>query len=151
MLAGDTLVLVRGYADGEQGPWRQKLRSDTRSIEVHANIDPDPARSEYLMTFQSTQSRVELGHMETASSALCGNWTASNAQTCATYGNTDLPNLRADHIANLLSILIQGCPLPGTDVSTGPTKVEVLDGTVYPQHSPKDRKTRVYVVAYLKK
>jgi hypothetical protein len=35
------------------------------------------------------------------------------------------------------------------DARSSPTKVEILDGQVYPQHSVPDRKARVHVVAYL--
>ena len=62
------------------------------------------------------------------------------------------PNLRGAAVAEILTALIDGCQQmggTGVDARSSPTKVEILDGQVYPQHSVPDRKARVHAVAYL--
>jgi hypothetical protein len=135
--AGHTLVLVRGYADGEKTSWSRTLGPAPRTLMVHANTDPHAKQPEYALTFRAALSPVEVGRMDKGS---------------AIYGNTDLPDLRGAAVAEILTALIDGCRRiggTGSFTEARPTPVEILDGQVYPQHSVPDRKARVHVVAYL--
>jgi hypothetical protein len=131
LLSGRTAVWVRGFADGEQGPWREPLQPFPYAVSAHANTARDAARSETLMTFEPQPGPVPLGAMTKGQ---------------PTYGNADLPDLRANEIAGITARLIDGCPIPGED--QGRTRVSILDGVVYPQHRPVDRKVRIYVAAF---
>ena len=130
LLSGRTVVWVRGFADGEQGPWREPLQPYPLAVSALPNADRNAARSETLMTFETPARPVPLGAM---------------TQQKPTYGNADLPDLRANEIAGVTARLIDGCPIPGED--QGRTRVSILDGVVYPQHRPADRKVRIYVAA----
>ena len=104
---------------------------------VHAIVNPHATDPDNAMTFRTVLSPAEAGRMEKGG---------------ASYGNTDLPNLRSAAVAEILTALIDGCQQmggTGVDARSSPTQVEILDGQVYPQHSVPDRKARVHVVAYL--
>ena len=61
-----------------------------------------------------------------------------------------MPTWPALHFAGARINPQAGARCPISDAATGPTMVEILDGTIYPRHSPKDREMRVHVVAYPK-
>ena len=135
LIAGNALVLVRGYADGEQGPWRRDLDASRASIRLHENTNPNAASNEYALEFQSELAGVRIG-LSTAGGA--------------TYGNEDLPNLRAAEVADILTALAGDCPSSTPSTSVGPIAVEILEGQVYPEHSEDDRRARVHLLAFLK-
>jgi hypothetical protein len=135
VMAGRALVLVRGYADGEQGPWRQNLDPSLATVRLHENADPNTKQPEYALTFRPNLTQVSVG---------------KDGPNGSTYGNDDLPNLRGEEVSEILSALIGRCPesLPNTSAGTMP--IEVLEGRVYPQHSEIDRKGRVHLLVFLK-
>jgi hypothetical protein len=134
MLAVDSLVLVRGYADGEQGPWQESLDPKFKNIEVHDRANPNAAPADYAKEFEFKPQLT--------------NGVLGRPPNHAQYGNADLPNLRAEETANIVSSLVKSCS-PPTNV---PSKigVEILDGRVYQGKSAPDRKSRVHLLVFLK-
>ena len=65
-----------------------------------------------------------------------------------TYGNDDLPNLRAAVTADLIGPIT--CTPPGVPAGTMLVNVALLDGRVYPEFRKQDRRARVYLIAFLK-
>jgi hypothetical protein len=132
--AGAARILVRGYADGERGPWQHKLNPAGRTIALHKSVSTDVTpEAEFTAPFPPEESRSVLGRPDAYTS----------------YGNEDLPNLRGARAAGLITNL-QNCsaPPPSPAVSTLP--VWILEGRVYPGHAPVDRKARVYLLVFLK-
>ncbi len=132
MLSGKVRVLIRGFADGEEGPWRDPLKSGVHSVLVHRLADEDPRHGEFNMTFASSLTQKPLG---------------ATVNGSPTYGNVDLPDLRAEDFAGFVSGLVDGCPVPGVDNRAAETKIELLDGLIYNEKEPSDRKARLYVAA----
>jgi hypothetical protein len=134
LLAGSAIVLVRGYADGEQGPWERKLDPPSRAIvRLHENTKPTP--DEYALNFRPELTSVQIGRPETKNT---------------TYINKDLPNLRGAEAASIINALVGSCPAPTAGLSAGTVTAEVLEGQVYPDHSEIDRKARVHLLVFLK-
>lgn len=122
-----TRIMVRGYADGEQAGWERPLDASRRRVELHPNAFPSSDfREDYALTFKAGVETVDLGRP------------SSNR---ATYGNADLPNLRAAEVDAILKALTLACPSQGVD---GPLSAEILEGRVYREHGPADRKARVH-------
>jgi hypothetical protein len=133
MLAAESLVLVRGYADGEQGPWEHKLDPNYQYIQLHENAKPNTTPVDYALEFKPELTKGVLGR----------------PPNYANYGNLDLPNLRAEETANIVSSLVTSCA-PPTNVPVGKIGVEILDGRVYAGKSAPDRKSRVHLLVFLK-
>ena len=134
LLAADSLVLVRGYADGEDGPWTKPLDPSLRHVQAHESIAPNTRLIDYAMTFKPDLSQVDLGRPELNFSV---------------YGNADLPDLRGEATARIVSTLVESCSLP-PNLNPGNIGVEMLDGRVYDGKSTRDRKARVYLLVTLK-
>jgi hypothetical protein len=65
---------------------------------VHAIVNPHATDPDNAMTFRTVLSPAEAGRMEKGG---------------ASYGNTDLPNLRSAAVAEILTALIDGCQQMG--------------------------------------
>ena len=131
-MAGQAVLLVRGYADGEQGAWEKPLDFRLPSVlQVHRNAGSDPMTAEINLAFQSTESPFEVGQ---------------KAGVTTVYTNKDLPNLRAASVAKVLTALMTAC----SERDSGPIPVQILDGWVYPHHDVADRKVRLFLVVFLK-
>jgi hypothetical protein len=135
ILAGRAVVLVRGYADGEQGPWRRGLDPSLATVRLHESVDPNAKQTEYAMNFRADQTQISVGQP---------------GPNGPTYGNDDLPNLRGEETSEILSALVGSCPQVIPNTVPGDIPVEVLQGRVYPQHSEIDRKARVHLLVFLK-
>jgi hypothetical protein len=136
IMAANALVLVRGYADGEQGPWRQTLDSSrATTVSLHENAKPNAKEIEYSLTFRPDLTQVAIGQ---------------SGPRGTTYGNDDLPNLRGQETSEIISALVGTCPQTIPNTAAGMIPVEVLQGRVYPQHSEIDRKARVHLLVFLK-
>ncbi|SEC98348.1 hypothetical protein SAMN05519104_2509 [Rhizobiales bacterium GAS188] len=137
LLAGTGFVLVRGYADGERTNWRHPLGATPKLIQVHENAHPNVTPVDYALTFREALTPVSIGRQDKGG---------------VTYGNEDLPNLRAAEAANILTILTDSCPqpVPSGSAPAGTTTVSILDGRVYPEFRMVDRRARVYLLAFLK-
>jgi hypothetical protein len=127
LLAGSSRVLVRGYADDQRGPFRRPLDNGPRHVDVHEEVHPSD------LLFQSTLTPKLTGREE---------------RGAASYGNNDLPNLRAAVTADLLGLIT--CTAPGIPASASSVSIELLDGRVYPEFRKEDRRARVYLLAFLK-
>lgn len=134
LLAADSLVLVRGYADGEDGPWEHPLNPAFKDVDLRENAFPERKPEEYALEFKPEPlSHIVLGR----------------PTTYTTYGNVDLPNLRGEATQRIISALIQSCP-PPANRQVGKIDVQVLEGRVYEAKSRVDRKSRVFLVIFLK-
>jgi hypothetical protein len=127
LLAGSSLVLVRGYADDQHGQFRRPLNNGPRQVKVHEEVHP------YDLIFQSSLTPKLAGRED---------------RGAVTYGNDGLPNLRAAVTADLLGLIT--CTAPGIPASASPMAIELLDGRVYPEFRREDRRARVYLLAFLK-
>ncbi len=130
LLAGSSRVLVRGYADDQRGAFRRPLDNGPQHVDVHEEVRP------YDLIFQSALTPKLAGREE------------KGAATAATYGNDDLPNLRAAVTAKLLGLIT--CTVSGIPASASSVSIELLDGRVYPEFRKEDRRARVYLLAFLK-
>jgi len=135
IMAGYAVILVRGYADGEQTGWSRKLDPDFATVQLHENARPNAQPIDYALTFKPDLTQVAIG---------------KDSSNGPTYTNTDLPNLRGDMAARIISALVDDCPQTVPNTSVGTIPVEVLEGQVYSQHSEVDRKARVYLLVFLK-
>ena len=98
---------------------------------LHENANPNAMPAEYALTFRPGLTRVAVGQS-------------------ATYGNDDLPNLRAAEVAMIVAALVDNtCESPSPNTSAGKIDVEILEGRVYPERSEVDRKARVHVLVFL--
>jgi hypothetical protein len=134
LLAADALVLVRGYADGEQGPWQRPLNPEFKDIQLHESANPNAKPADYALEFRQDLTHVVLGRSSTG---------------YAKYGNEDLPDLRAKATVQIVTSLLKSCSPPTND-PTGKIGVEILDGAIYQGTSAPDRKARVYLLIFLK-
>jgi hypothetical protein len=134
MLVADSLLLLTGYADGEQGPWEEHLDPSFKSAAVHRNTRPNVKPADYALEFEPEPTAVTLGRP---------------SSNYATYGNADLPNLRSEASMRIISDLLKSCS-PPTNTPTGKIDVEILDGRVYEGKSEPDRKARVHILIFLK-
>jgi hypothetical protein len=130
MLGTEPLLVVRGYADAEHGPWSRSLPTPGRTIRVHESTEPNV---EYPAKFLSRLSSVRLGR----------------PATYQEYKNEDLPNLRGSEVAAVISRLFDTCA-GFSDLFTSKIPVEILDGHVYQDMSANDRKARIYALVFLK-
>jgi hypothetical protein len=135
IMAGSAYLLVRGYADGEQGPWRRNLDPSLATVRLHEIANPNVQQPEYALTFRPYLTQVAIGQ---------------GAHQSGTYGNNDLPNLRGEVASRIISALVGTCPQSTPNTAVGEIPVEVLQGRVYPQHSEPDRKARVHLLVFLK-
>jgi hypothetical protein len=101
------------------------------TVLLHEIASSDPTLAEYKLTFKSTETNVPVDRNE-------GNSTV--------YDNKDLPNLRAETVAEILRAIIDGCP----NIPVGTIPIEILEGWVYPNHSVPDRKVRAFLLIFLK-
>jgi hypothetical protein len=127
--AGRALVLVRGYADGELASWQGKLYPPRGDIQIYDMVNP--ASSEYDLTFKSQLKPTPVGRPDSK---------------YTTYVNDDLPNLRAQEAQNIIAPLLDSCSMPNTSVDI---KAEILEGHVYAEHGPIDRKVRTHLLVFL--
>jgi hypothetical protein len=111
MLAAESLILVRGYADGELNHFERDLDPKFKEAEVHENADPNRP---IALEFKPELMRVRVGRPD----------------TYAKYGNLDLPNLRGEVTQNIVSILVSTCR-PPINVPIGKIGVEMLEGWIY--------------------
>ena len=134
MLAAESLVLVRGYADGEQNHFERDLDSKLKEADVHENADPNRKPVDFALEFKPELMHVSIGLPSTQ---------------YAKYGNVDLPNLRAEVTRNIVAKLVNTCSLP-TNMPAGKIGVEMLDGQIYEGKNAPDRKSRVHLLVFLK-
>jgi hypothetical protein len=130
LLAADALVLVIGYADGEQGPW--KLDPEFKDVELHENAKPNAKPIDYALEFKPDLTHRILG-----------------SSFDYLHGNEDLPDLRAEATAQIITSLLKSCAPPTND-PVGKIRVEMLDGRIYEAKSAPDRKARAYLLVFLK-
>jgi len=134
MLAAEARILVRGYADGEQGPWQRPLDPALKDVQLHENAKPNATPVDYALEFKPDLAHRTLG---------------LSATKYTKYGNEDLPNLRAEVTSRIVSDLLASCQ-PAANVKIGAINAEILDGRVYQGHSPPDRKSRIHLLVFLK-
>jgi hypothetical protein len=135
MLAADSLVAVRGYADGERGPWEHPLDASRSKMQVHENADPTAKPADYALTFKPELSQVTVG---------------LPASSYTKYGNEDLPNLRGAEAAAVVWTLVKTCQHQASGIPPGRIAVGILEGRVYHERSEEDRKARVHLLVFLK-
>lgn len=135
IMAGRAVILTRGYADGERTGWSQKLDPSFATVQLHENATPDAQPIEYALTFRPELTQVAIGKASTNGPI---------------YGNTDLPNLRGEMAARIISLLVDDCPLNVPNFSPDTIPVQILEGQVYAQHSEIDRKARLHLLVFLK-
>ena len=126
-------VLVRGYADGDQGAGERRLDPSSRAIiKLHENTNRTP--DEYALTFRPDLTSVQIGRPNVRN---------------PTYASKDLPNLRGAEAASIINALIGSCsPTPGPPASA--LTAEVLEGQVSSDPGEVDRKARVHLLVFLK-
>jgi len=134
ILGGNSLVLVRGYADGERGPWQRDLAAPVE-VQVHQPVDTTPADVDRDVDFAAAQTPKQLGHPEAGR---------------IKYGNVDLPDLRAAAVADMIRTLVRSCPADPGLPALNQIELELLEGQVYSGFNAVDRKVRVYLMVYLK-
>ncbi len=130
LLGADALFTVRGYADGEEGPWELPLDTEDRAVSLHKNSDP-MASSDYALTFRPELTAEVQGRPADYDS----------------YGSEDLPNLRAAEVADVLSAMLDACP-PQSRRKTGSVAAQVLEGRVQ-DGRPFDSRARVNLLVSL--
>ena len=134
LLAGNATVLVRGYADGEQGFAERRLDPSSRAIvKLHENTKRTP--DEYALNFRPEITSVQIGRPNTKN---------------PTYVSKDLPNLRGAEVASIINALVGSCSAPTAGPPAGTVTAEVLEGQVFPGHGVIDRKARVHLLVFLK-
>jgi TolB-like protein len=127
-------VLVRGYADGDQGAGERRLDPSSRAIiKLHENTNRTP--DEYALTFRPDLTSVQIGRPNVRN---------------PTYASKDLPNLRGAEAASIINALVGSCSAPTAGPPAGTVTAEVLEGQVSPNHSEIDRKARVHLLVFLK-
>jgi hypothetical protein len=134
MLAAESLILVRGYADGEQNHFERDLDPKLKQADVHENADPNRKPVDFALEFKPELTHVSVGLPSTQ---------------YARYGNVDLPNLRAAVTGEIVAKLVNTCS-PPTNMPTGKIGVELLDGQIYEGKNVPDRKSRVHLLVFLK-
>jgi hypothetical protein len=134
MLAAESLILVRGYADGEQNHFELTLDPKLKEVDVHENADPNKTPVDFALEFKPGLTHVFIGRPSTQ---------------YAKYGNVDLPNLRAEVTRDIVFKLVNTCR-PPTNLPVGKIGVEMLDGQVYEGKSAPDRKSRVHLLVFLR-
>jgi hypothetical protein len=135
LLSANSLVVVRGYADAPQASWTHPLDQARTKMSLY---EVDGGSADYTgdaLDFRPKTSMVKVGRPETNYSQ---------------YGNEDLPNLRAGATAELISTLLDACPVPAGLGAAGEISVEPLQGLVYPDKDKDDQKARVHLLIYLK-
>ena len=134
-LVADSRILVRGYADGQAGPWSHPLDPNWTKLTLH-EIDPSPDQvSVDGLNFKAELSTVMIGRPE---------------QNYTVYANEDLPNLRASATTQMISPLVETCPPPAGLGSPGQISVEALEGKVFPDHNKNDRRAHLDLLVFLK-
>jgi hypothetical protein len=112
MLAAESLILVRGYADGEQNHFERTLDPKLKEVDLHENADPNRTPVDFALEFKPELRHAFIGRPSTQYAA---------------YGNVDLPNLRAEVTRDIVSKLVNTCR-PPTSLPVGKIGVEKLDG-----------------------
>ena len=129
-LSAETFLLFRGYADGEDGRWTRRLSESAVAMEVHRNARPGEQFDDTELVFEIVPERVEVGNDSGGS---------------VTYGNDELPNLRAYATEKIVGLLLHGCTFDQA-TSVGDVFSKILDGYVYPHKKEEDRRSRLFVM-----
>ena len=82
LLAAKSLVLVRGYADGEDGPWTHPLDPSFRDVDVHEAATPNTKFADYALDFKRDLSHESWDHQQTSPNTA--------TKTCRTYAGKQL-------------------------------------------------------------
>ena len=133
-LSVETLMLVRAYADGEDGPWKHSLQGGQVQMDVFRNAIPEQRFEDAALIFERNPNRIIVGDVTAAG---------------AVYGNEDLPNLRALTTQEIVEVLVDGCSV-SEGATVGDVSSGILDGYVYPAKNEIDRKSRLFVMVRLR-
>jgi hypothetical protein len=116
-------VLIKGYADGQLGPWKERLHPNYYYDTIHAYVPLEPNR---LNRFEFVRKEVPKRVQEY-------------------YGNNDLPDLRARFVKEeFIGIFMKHCR------SKAETEVHILEGQADLTNviEPPNRKVQIFINLY---
>ncbi|MEM5542638.1 hypothetical protein WNY61_07790 [Sulfitobacter sp. AS92] len=115
-------MLIRGYADTADGDWSEPLED----LPIRVRVLPLQDRGSSDAIFMEAPREIDIGR---------------EMQSRRVFGNADLPNLRADAVAQLIDQMTDRC----RDSGAGLANINVLEGAVLPRRNSAYRRAVGYL------